>query len=168
MSDTLTPDAAAPVAPRKTSSVVRDTLAKLTRMPKEVRYVAVGATCAILYNIMLIGTVALGVGHLWATVVVLPPIIIVGYSLHAAVTFETRFSAAAFLRYSLTILAGYPVWVVVLVLLADVAKLPIVIAAPLGTALMFGLNYVTVHWAILRSVRTAFDRVRFLRSKAPR
>lgn len=137
-------------------------LARLTRalhlaVPKELRYLAVGVTCAVISNILLIGIVSLGIGYVWGSLIILAPVILLGYALHAAVTFGTRFSAAALLRFAATIVAGQPVWIAILFVLCDVLRLPIVVASPLGTVIMFLLNYVATHWAILRSVRAAFS-----------
>jgi putative flippase GtrA len=123
---------------------------------RALRYLAVGATCALLYNVLMISLVSLGVGVLWATVIVVPPLLLTGYVLHAVVTFETRFSRVDFLRYSLTILAAWPASAAIVYGLADLAGLPIVLAAPLTTAIMLVLNWITAHWAIAHSLRAAF------------
>lgn len=126
---------------------------------RALRYLAVGATCALLYNFLMIGMVTLGVGVVWATVIVIPPLLLTGYLLHALVTFETRFCRTDFLRYSLTILTAWPVSAAIVYGLADLAGLPIVLAAPLTTAAMLVLNWITAHWAIAHSLRAAFARL---------
>ena len=147
---------AAPSAPRGERAAVRALLRLPFMLPKELRYLAVGATCAILNNVLLIGLVALGIGWFRGTLITFLPVLLVGYWLHTAVTFEARVSRASFLRYAATIAAGHPVWIVVLFCLVDVMGLTVAVAAPAGTVVMFLYNFVGAHWAILRSIRAAF------------
>lgn len=132
----------------------------LARVPKELRYLAVGATCAGVYNVALIGVVMAGIGTVAATALLLGPMIVLGWGLHSAVTFGARFSLGGLGRYALTMILAYPVWLIVLTALTEGAGLGIAVASPLGTVLLFLLNYVTAHWAILRSLKAAFRRGR--------
>jgi len=146
---------AGPCASRR-ERVSRALLRLPLMLPKELRYLGVGATCAILNNVLLIGLVWLGVGWFAGTLITFGPVLAVGYALHTAVTFEARVSRTSFLRYAATIAAGHPVWIVVLFCLVDVIGLSVAVAAPAGTVVMFGYNFVGAHWAIVRSIRAAF------------
>jgi putative flippase GtrA len=130
---------------------------RLRQIPVGVRYVAVGATCAILNNILLIAAVAAGLGYLSGIFIICLPMLIIGFALHTSVTFETPPTIKAFLRYSTAILASYPIWITSLFLLCDIAHLPIVFAGPIATVILFAWNYVSTHWAILRSARFIAD-----------
>jgi putative flippase GtrA len=120
-----------------------------------IRYVGVGALCAILNNILLISIVKSGFDFFAGIWIAYLPMIFVGYGLHASITFEAKPSFAAFLRYGLAMLANYPLWIASLFVLCDIMKLPIIIAGPIGTVVTFSWNYLSTHWAILRSVRAA-------------
>jgi hypothetical protein len=126
-------------------------------IPAGVRYIVVGATCAVLNNVFLIAAVVLaGFHYLSGLVVICLPMLLIGFALHAALTFETPVTFSGFLRYSAAILANYPIWFVSLFLQCDIARLPIVVASPIATVFLFFWNYFSTHWAIMRSVRTAW------------
>jgi putative flippase GtrA len=124
--------------------------------PPGLRYVAVGAFCAVLNNILLIGVVDAGVDYLRALCLVCLPMLIIGFALHVTITFETKPTLAAFFRYSVGILANYPLWIASLFLLCDVARLPILLASPIATLFLFVWNYLATHWAIPRSFHSAW------------
>jgi putative flippase GtrA len=121
-----------------------------------VRYIGVGATCAVLNNVFLIALVATGFDYLSASLVVFLPMVVIGFALHTSITFETPPTITAFLRYSGAMLVNYPIWIASLFLLCDVMRLPIVAASLIATVLVFFWNYTSTHWAILRSLRTAW------------
>jgi putative flippase GtrA len=122
-----------------------------TGSPRFVRYVGVGAICAVLNNIFLIAIVGTGFGYLPGLMIICLPMLVIGFALHTILTFEVKPTASAFLRYSLAMLANYPMWIAGLFMLCDVMKLPIFIASPVGTLFLFFWNYVSTHWAIARS-----------------
>ncbi len=125
--------------------------------PSSLRYLFVGAFCALLNNLLLIAVVMLGLNYLTGVVAVCGPMLLVGYALHAAITFERPVRLADFIRYSLGILAGYPLWIAALFLFCDRLGMPIYLGAPASALLLFIANYLSTHWAIARSVRGAFD-----------
>lgn len=126
---------------------------RLTDSPRFFRYARVGAICAVLNNIFLIAIVGTGFGYLPGLMIVGLPMLVIGFALHTILTFEVKLTATAFLRYSLAMLANYPMWIASLFILCDVMKLPIFIASPAGTLFVFFWNYVSTHWAIARSTR---------------
>ncbi|MGH6844114.1 MAG: GtrA family protein [Methylocella sp.] len=129
-------------------------------IPASVRYIGVGVACAVLNNIFLIAAVALGFDYLSGSLVVCVPMLIIGFALHTSVTFDTPPTTIAFVRYSVAMLATYPIWIVSLFLLCNVARLPIIVASLIATVFLFLCNYVFTHWAILRSLRTTWVRHR--------
>jgi hypothetical protein len=141
-------------APMEHRGLIKQALTQV-RLQKDLRYLGVAAICAVVSNILLISIVNAGLGYLSATALTLFPMFFIGYGLHAGVTFKTKPSFIAFLRYCFTMLAAVPLWVAIIFVLYDVIKLPIVIASPVGTVIVFLWNYVSTHWALLQSVRGA-------------
>jgi len=125
--------------------------------PSSLRYLLVGALCALLNNLLLIAVVTLGLNYLTGVLAVCGPMLVIGYALHAAITFERPARLGDFLRYSLGILAGYPLWIAALFLFCDLLAMPIYLGAPASALLLFIANCLSTHWAIARSVRGAFD-----------
>jgi len=125
-------------------------------LPRGWRYLAVAAVCAVVTNIFLITLVKFGINYLVALWIGFVPVLLLAYVLHTSITFQVDKSFRAFVRYALSTLANYPLWIGSLFLLRSGLKLPIEVAAPVGTVIAFVGNYVGAHWAILRSVRSAF------------
>ncbi len=132
-------------------------LDRLRGTPSSLRYLAVGATCAVVNNLLLIGIVLAGLDYLRGLFVVSIPMLAIGFALHCLITFEAKPRLGAFLRYSAAILINYPLWIGSLFLSCDVAHLPIYVASPLATLFLFLWNYLATHWAILRSVGAAWN-----------
>jgi putative flippase GtrA len=126
-------------------------------VPRSLRYTIVGGLCAVINNLLLIGVVTLGLGYLAGIFAVCAPMLVIGYSLHALVTFEKPLSLVDFLRFSIGNLASYPMWIASHVVLCSVLALPIYVATPIATLILFCANYLLAHWAYLRSTRAAFD-----------
>ena len=113
------------------------------------RYIIVGATCAALYNLVMILGERAGVGYVWSSICSLFAVIPAGYLLHAGFTFGKDLSWSAFLRFAGSILASFPISLLTIALLSSGAGLPMLIAAPLATLVLFVWNYAITHWAIL-------------------
>jgi putative flippase GtrA len=117
------------------------------------RYLAVGAACAVLNNMVLIGASAL---HLSLAVAIPSSFVVVcifGYRLHAAVTFGTDRSWIGLGRYVLAMTAGLPLSASMLWLLVSVLSLPMVEAAPITTVATLLTNFFSSRWAMNRSPR---------------
>jgi SAM-dependent methyltransferase len=123
---------------------------------KEIRYLAVVTICAIVNNVLLIALVKAGFHYFVGIWLAYVPMIVFGYCLHVNVTFRIRPTLGGFVRYGLAMLASYPLWVASLFVLSGLLRMPIAVAAPIGTVITFFGNYVATHWAILRSLQTAF------------
>lgn len=123
-------------------------LSPFRNAPASLRYLAVGAICAVLNNLLLIGIVTAGLDYLRGLFVVCLPMLAIGFALHCWFTFETRPNFAAFLRYSIAILVNYPLWIGSLFVLCNLAQFSIVVASPLATLFLFLWNYLATHWAI--------------------
>lgn len=113
------------------------------------RFILVGALCAGLSNLLIISFILLGVHYAVATLIAFGPVLVVGYCLHAAVTFDAPMSWASFRRYALGMAANYPIWLAALYLFCDLLALPAPIATPLATVLVVVWNYACARWALL-------------------
>lgn len=111
------------------------------------RFVMVGGLCAVLANAAIILLVRAGFGTLAATILAFVPVLLIGYALHAALTFRKQPSRAAFGRYALAMVANFPIWIGALYVLCDLLKVSITIAAPATTVLVFLWNYFSGGWA---------------------
>lgn len=113
------------------------------------RYLVVGAACALVNNVILIGGDAMGLAHgilialTWAIGCSL------GYVLHAGWTFRQPRSASAYLRFMAGCALGVPIAWASLVLFAGLLALPMWQAAPLSTLAMIAYNYASARIAIL-------------------
>lgn len=116
---------------------------------RNLRYIAVAATCAVVNNIILIALVKGGINYFVGVWLAFVPMLFLAFALHARVTFQVDASRRSLLRYALATLANYPLWIASLFVLDTGLKLPITIAAPVGTVIAFVGNYVAAHWAIL-------------------
>lgn len=117
------------------------------------RFATVGALCAILSNVAVIALVRQGFSGLTASVLAFGPVLITGYVLHTSFTFETRPSRATFLRYTLAMLANFPLWAAALYLFGDLLHVSIALLAPATTVLIFIWNYLATRWTWVRHLR---------------
>jgi putative flippase GtrA len=117
------------------------------------RYLTVGALCALLHNLILIGGDFVGLHYLPATLLSLAVVTPLGYFLHCRYTFRKAHSVEGFLRFMTAIAIGYPLSLALMVLFCSGLGLPVLIAAPLATAVLFVFNYLSAHWAIARRLR---------------
>ena len=114
------------------------------------RYLFVGATCAALHNAIVIGFDRIGVGYVASSAVSFVVVVSVGYLMHTAVTFQAPRGISSFARYAAAMAANYPLIVVLLFLMVTVGGLPVPVAAPAGTLILFCWNFLASRWAIVR------------------
>jgi putative flippase GtrA len=117
------------------------------------RFVVIGGLCAFLNNVWVIGLSHFGFGYVASSCLAFGPILLVGYALHSAVTFETHFSQHSFIRYALAMATNFPIWIAALYLFCDIFNVAVAIAAPAATVLIFIWNYASARWAILSAAR---------------
>ena len=111
------------------------------------RFTLVGALCAVLANVAIILLVRAGLGTVAATVLAFVPVLLVGYALHAAFTFRSQPSRMSLGRYTLAMVANFPITIAALYVLCDLFRIPVTIAAPAVTLLIFLWNYLASGWA---------------------
>ena len=78
---------------------------------------------------------------------------LLGYCLHAAVTFREGVSWRTFLRFAAGAAMGFPICFAVMAILCSGLGLPVMIASPVATVVLVLWNYASAHWAILGSWR---------------
>ena len=117
----------------------------------KLRYVLVGGGCALLHNAVMIGADHAGLHYAVSLVISYLLVVVVGYLLHVRFTFKGTRSAAGLVRYAIPMAANFPLTLAGMFLLCDLARVPVAVAAPVLTVLMFALNYVFSRWAILGS-----------------
>ena len=120
---------------------------------KPARYVVVGGVCAVAHNAIMIGGDWLGVNYVTMSFVSFLLVTPLGYLLHSAFTFAARMSWVGLLRFASGIAAGFPISLLSMVVLCTGLGLPVWIAAPIATLILFIWNYASAHWAILGRLR---------------
>ena len=115
------------------------------------RYLLVGVSCAVLYNVALIAGDLLGLHYVVTTAIAYVVVVLWGYGLHSLFTFGRELSARALFRYALGMAVNLPLSLVLMFLFCDVARVAVVVAAPATTVILFVWNFVTSRWAILVS-----------------
>jgi putative flippase GtrA len=114
------------------------------------RYLLVAATCAAINPVILIGLDRFGIHYVVSSLISFAVVVAVGYSLHAWFTFRVRRGLSTFILYALALAANYPVQIMLLYLLVDRARLPIVIASAITTLVLAGWNFFATRWALVR------------------
>ena len=113
------------------------------------RYVVVGALCAGLYNGVMLAGDREGLHYAVSTVIAFVLIVTTGYVLHCKYTFTEALTWRGFARYVAAMLVSLPISIGGMFVLRDVAHLPMIIASPAFTAVMFAWNYLATHWAVV-------------------
>jgi len=112
------------------------------------RYLAVAITAALLYNVIMIAGDYVGIHYVVAGGIAFVVVVLWGYTLHSCFTFGRSMSWQALFRYALGMSMNYPSVIVLMFVLCDVAGLPVPIAVPLTTAILFAWNFTASRWAI--------------------
>ncbi len=118
------------------------------------RYLVVGATCAALHNAIMIAGDLFGLHYVASTLVSFVIVVLCGYGLHSTFTFGRALSVNALWRYALGMAANLPGSIVLMFLLCSLAGLPVAIAAPATTVILFVWNFAMSHWAIVANPAT--------------
>jgi putative flippase GtrA len=117
----------------------------LARVP---RYTLVAVVCALIHNLVLISADAMGAGVLLCQVASAAVLLPIGFLLQSRFTFGVDRSFTSFLRYSLALITNFPVALLVLWLACDISGMPMLLAAPLSSIILFCWNYLTSSWAL--------------------
>lgn len=111
-------------------------------------YAFVSAVCVLLNLVILIGGDFLGVHYVLSTFISYVICVVIGYALHTRFSFRSQVSSSGFLRYAAAMGINVPSALVALWLLHDLFRIPMVVAAPVSTAVLALINYVLNRWAI--------------------
>ena len=114
-----------------------------------IRYLVVSGLCALLNNASVIVLVDCGFGSITATIIAFAPVLLIAYLLHALFTFGSQPTPVSFSRFAFLMAMNFPLWIAGLYLLSDIVRLPIFIAAPSTTVLIFVWNFASTKWAFL-------------------
>jgi putative flippase GtrA len=112
------------------------------------RFVLVGGICALLNNALVIGFAGIGLGYVQASCLAFGPVLVVGYGLHAVFSFNASASWSGFARYSLAMLANFPLWIAGLYVQCGLLGSSATTAAPVTTGLLLMWNYLATRWAM--------------------
>jgi putative flippase GtrA len=118
----------------------------------------VGGLCAGVHNTIMIGGAALRLHYVLTSAVSYTVVVLLGFGLHTRFTFSEKPEWAAFARYAAGMALNFPIWLVLMFLLNDTARIPMLFASPIGTLLMLIWNYGVSRWAILRRATTPSGR----------
>jgi putative flippase GtrA len=114
------------------------------------RYLFVGGTCAALHNAIVIGFDRLSIPYAASSGVSYVVVVTVGYLMHTAITYQASRYLSSFGRYAVAMAANYPITVGLLFLMVTIGGVPVPIAAPAGTIILFAWNFLSSRWAIVR------------------
>jgi len=113
------------------------------------RFLAVSLACALLHNAVMIAGDWLGLHYAASSLVSFAIVVCFGYWLHGAWTLPgAERSAMALARYALSMSLNLPAFIAGMFLCVQVAGLPVPVAAPLVTVLLWGFNFVATRWAL--------------------
>ena len=120
-------------------------------LPIPARFAVVGLICAAAHNAIVIAAAQWHIHYAISCAVSYVVVVVLGFALHVAFTFQQRPSLTSFWRYAVSMAANYPITLALLFVMCDVAGLPVAIAAPFATVLMIVWNFLASRWAIVRS-----------------
>lgn len=120
---------------------------------RPVRYIIVGALCAVIHNFIVIGSSFFGVHYVVSTLISYFVVVIIGFFSHTYFTFSQTMTVPSFLRYASAMVMNYPLSILAMFLLVNVAGLSVPIASPLATVILMAWNYFASRWAILARSR---------------
>lgn len=112
------------------------------------RYAMVGICSALAYNVILVAVHALGAHYLAAALAAFIVVVLGAYCAHAAFTFQVASGLSGLLRFVGTQILGFPISAAILAVLVDGASLPVWIATPIATLLLFAYNFLAARWAV--------------------
>lgn len=114
------------------------------------RYLVVGASCAVLNNIILIAGDAAGLHYAVAILLTFILVLPLSYLAHAFWTFSAVLSWEAFGRFLMGSLLSLGVASVAVGLLKGGLQLPMLVTAPLATVAMTIYNFLMTRWAVAK------------------
>jgi len=114
------------------------------------RYLISGGACALANNVLLIAGARAGLGIPALTLLSFAVIGTAGYGAHVHFTFRQIPGWRGYGRFMTGVALGIPAAYATLALLCDGLRLPMLIAAPIATAVLLVYNYLSARLAITR------------------
>ena len=115
------------------------------------RYTLVALALAGLHNATLIAADASGAHFIVAQAISAAILLPTGFLAMARFSYAVEANWSGFARYSAALITNFPVAIAALWLLIDWLTLPMWLAAPISTAVLFIWNFLTSTWAFLPS-----------------
>ena len=113
------------------------------------RFLAVSLACVVLHNAVMIGGDWLGLHYAGSALLSFAVVVGLGYWLHSAWTFPAAGrSGMSLARYAFSMSANLPLFLAGMFACVDLAGLPVAMAAPLVTVLLWGFNFAATRWAL--------------------
>ena len=112
------------------------------------RYTLISFVCALLHNAVLIAADAAGLGIVACQAASAAVLLPVGFCLQSRYTFACERSWRGFACYSAALISNFPLALLVLWLSRDLAALPMWIAAPVSSIVLYCWNFATSIWAL--------------------
>ena len=112
------------------------------------RYTAIGGLCAGLNNLAVIGGSFLHNGYVTTSVAAFLVVTPLAYWLHTRFSFREARSAAGLLKYSAGVATALPMFLLCMFVLSTVLGVPVAVASPVATVLLFLWNYGVAHWSV--------------------
>lgn len=117
------------------------------------RYLAIGCICALANNIIMVAGDRARQNYLTMALVSFVIVTPLAYALHTRFTFVSPFSVGRLLRYASGAALAFPMFLALMAIFCSLMKLPVVIAVPMTTVLLFVWNYISAHLAIVGRLR---------------
>lgn len=119
-----------------------------SRQARPLRYLQVGAACAALNNVIMIGADWIGYYYTWSMIAAFFLVTPLGFWLHSRFTFVAALSWRNLGTFALGVAAGFPLSLLVMAVLCSGLHLAVMIAAPITSIVLFAWNYVSARFAI--------------------
>lgn len=117
------------------------------------RYVQVGLLCALLNNLIVVGFDQAGLHYTIGVASAFVGVTAIGYLLHSAYTFRVRPRLSGLLKFFAANFVGLCWSMLLMIMLCGGLGLRASLAMPLVTVVLFGWNYTTAHWAVLKHAK---------------
>lgn len=114
------------------------------------RYSAVSVACLLFNNLLLIALDALGLHYILSVTISVLVMIPMGFFLQSRLTFAVGTGWPSFSRYAVALIGNLPLAWALMWLIRDKAGVPMLLAAPLISAIAFAINFVGSHWALTK------------------